>query len=69
MASFSDDFEDEIRRHVAGLKRAIEIPEGLTEDEAVAHVIAAYREETGIELPEADVRADVRAEMTGRPTT
>lgn len=69
MASFADDFENEIRKHVAGLKRGIEIPDGLTEDEAVAHVIAAYRDETGIEVPEADVRAEVRTKMEGRPTT
>lgn len=69
MASFADDFENEIRQHVSGLKQGITIPDGLTEDEAVAHAIETYREATGIELPEDDVRAKVRAKMDGRPTT
>lgn len=69
MASFSDDFENEIRQHVSGLKQGITIPDGLTEDEAVAHVIAVYREQTGVELDDADIRAGIREEMDGRPTT
>jgi hypothetical protein len=51
------------------LDRTINIPDGLTEDQAVAHVIDAYRKETGVELPEADVRAEVREQMEGRETT
>ena len=47
----------------------IEIPDGLTEHQAVAHMIETYRKETGIDLPEADVRAEVRKEMAGRDTT
>jgi hypothetical protein len=40
-----------------------------SEDEAVAFMIDAYSKDTGIELPEADVRAEVRKEMGGRSTT
>ena len=49
--------------------RRIEIPDGLTEDEAVASVIEQYKKETGVELPDADVRAEVREKMAGRTTT
>jgi hypothetical protein len=47
----------------------IEIPDGLTEDEAVAAAIEQYKAATGIELPEADARAEVRKKMAGRETT
>lgn len=70
MASFSDDFEEQIKRQVKEqFDRTIEIPDGLTEDQAVAYVIGAYRKETGVELSDADVRAEVRDEMAGRETT
>jgi hypothetical protein len=66
--------EDEIAREIQRmakeqLDRTIEIPDGLTEDEAVASVIEQYRAMTGIELPEADVRTEVREKMAGRDKT
>jgi hypothetical protein len=62
--------EQEIRRQVEDqLERTIEVPDGLTEDQAVAFVIEAYRNETGVELSEADVRIAVREQMGGRETT
>jgi hypothetical protein len=70
MVEFNDDLEDEIRRQVKEqFDRKIEIPDGLTEDEAVASVIEQYKKETGVELPDADVRAEVREKMAGRDTT
>ena len=64
-----DNLEDEIRRQVKEqFDRRIEIPDGLTEDEAVASVIEQYKKETGVELPEADMRAEVREKMAGRDT-
>jgi len=66
----ADDIEREIRRQVREqFDRRIEIPDGLTEDQAVAFVIEAYRNDTGVDLPEDDVRADVREQMGGRETT
>jgi hypothetical protein len=66
--------EDDIAREIEHLAkeqldRTIEIPDGLTEDEAVAAAIEQYRAMTGIELPEADVRAEVREKMAGRDKT
>jgi hypothetical protein len=63
--------ETHFARHQAKkqLDRTIEIPDGLTEDEAVASVIEQYKAMTDIELPEADVRAEVREKMGGRDTT
>lgn len=70
MASFSDDFEEEIKRQVTEqFDRTINIPDGLTEDQAVAYVIDAYRKQPGVEVSEDDVRAEVRNEMRGRETT
>jgi hypothetical protein len=70
MASLDDELEREMARQAREqFDRVIDIPDGLTEDEAVASVIEQYREMTGITLPEADVRADVRAQMAGRKTT
>jgi hypothetical protein len=70
MSSSADDIAAEIARHVeAEYNRTIEIPDGLTEDQAVDYLIEAYRRETGAELPEADVRAEVREKMDGRETT
>ena len=70
MGSFADDFAADLERQVKEQSsRTIEILDGLTEDEAVAHAIAAYREETGVELADADVRAGIREEMAGRETT
>jgi hypothetical protein len=70
MAELDDNLEDEIRRQVSEqFDRTIEIPDGLTEDEAVASVIEQYKAMTGVELPEADVRAEVREKMEGRSTT
>lgn len=70
MASFADDFAADLERQVKEqFDRRIEIPDGLTEDQAVAYVIDAYRKETGAELTDADVRAEVRKEMGGRETT
>jgi hypothetical protein len=50
-------------------EQRVEIPAGLTEDEAVASIIEQYKQSTGIELADAVVRADVRAQMNGRDTT
>jgi hypothetical protein len=36
---------------------------------AVASAIEQYKAMTGVELPEADVRAEVRKKMAGRDTT
>jgi hypothetical protein len=70
MAELDDNLEDEIRRQVKEqFDRTIEIPDGLTEDEAVASVIEQYKKQTGVELSEADVRAEVREKMDGRDTT
>lgn len=49
--------------------RTIEIPDGQTEDEAVAWVIKQYKRLTGVEFSESDVRAEVRELMGGRETT
>jgi hypothetical protein len=65
-----DDIAREIQRLASEqLDRTIEIPDGLTEDEAVATMIEQHREMTGVELPEADVRAEVREKMAGRDRT
>ena len=70
MSSSADKIAAEIAKQVHDqLDRTIEIPDGLTEDQAVAFMTETYRKETGIELPEADVRAEVRQEMGGRATT
>lgn len=69
-AEFDGELQDEIRRQVKEqFDRTIEIPDGLTEDEAVASVIEQYKKMTGVELSEADVRAEVREKMAGRDTT
>lgn len=47
----------------------ITIPDGLTEDQAVAYYIDEYRKKTGVDLPEENVRAGVREEMQGRELT
>jgi hypothetical protein len=66
----SDDIAREIQRIAKEkIDRTIEIPDDLPEDEAVASAIEQYKAETGIELPEADVRAEVRKKMAGRETT
>jgi hypothetical protein len=66
----ADEIEQEIRRQARKqFGRTINISDGLTEDQAVAFVIEAYRNETGVELSDDDVRADVREEMRGRETT
>jgi hypothetical protein len=65
-----DDIARAIERQVnERFDRRIEIPDGLTEDEAVASAIEQYKAMTGVELPEADVRAEVRKKMAGRDTT
>ena len=70
MSSSADKIAAELARQVEGqLSRTIEIPDGLTEDQAVTYMIEAYRKETGVELPEADVRAEIRKEIAGRETT
>lgn len=70
MASFSDDFADDLERQIKEqYDRTIEIPDGLTEDQAVAFFIDAYRNETGAELADADVRPEIRNKMDGRETT
>lgn len=66
--------EDNLAREIERMTkekydRKIEIPDGLTEDEAVASVIEQYKEMTGLDLPEADVRAEVRKKMAGRDRT
>jgi hypothetical protein len=56
MAS-DDDIAREIQRKAKKqLDRTIEIPDGLTEDEAVTSAIEQYKAMTGIELPEAETR-------------
>jgi len=69
MVEFNDDIDDAVRREAQQYDLRTEIPAGLTEDEAVASMIEQYKHRTGIELPEAVVRADVRAQMNGRETT
>ena len=70
MSSSADKIAAELARQVAEkFSGTVEIPNGLTEDQAVAHMIEAYRKETEIELSEADVRAEVPNEMAGRETT
>jgi len=67
-----DDIAREIRRQAKEQipeRATVEISDGLTEDEAVASAIEQYKALTGIELPEADVRAEVREKMAGRDTT
>lgn len=67
---FDDDFAREVQRIAnEGVDRTINIPDGLTEDEAVATMIEQYKAETGIKRPEADIRAEVRKMMAGRDTT
>jgi len=58
-----DDIAREIQRQAKEQvpeRTRIEIPDGLTEDEAVASVIAQYKSMTGVEIPDADARAEVR---------
>jgi hypothetical protein len=70
MVEFDDNLEDEICRQAKEqLDPTIEIPDGLTEDKAVAFAIDQYKAMTGNDLPEADVRAEVREKMDGRETT
>ncbi|PND58131.1 hypothetical protein CRM90_09090 [Mycobacterium sp. ENV421] len=70
MASFSDDIAADLERQIKEqYDRTIEIPDGLTEDQAVAYFIDAYRKETGAELTDADVRPEIRKKMEGRETT
>jgi hypothetical protein len=65
-----DDIAREIQSHAREqIDRTIDIPDGLTEDEAVASVIEQYKAETGIALPKVDVRVEVREKMGGRDTT
>jgi hypothetical protein len=60
----SDDLEKDIMRQVedatAHLDQTIEVPTDGTEDEAVASVISGYRNRTGVDLDESEVRAEVR---------
>jgi hypothetical protein len=66
----ADDITREIERQVhERYDRTIEIPDGLTEDEAVASVIDQYKAMTGVNLDGADVRAEVRKKMGGRDRT
>ncbi|QZA09629.1 hypothetical protein K3U94_10630 [Mycolicibacter heraklionensis] len=68
--SSSDDLAAELIKQVhEQFDRTINIPDGLTEDEAVAYLVAEYKKETGVELDADDVRADVREQMQGRTTT
>ncbi|BCZ24859.1 hypothetical protein MYSE111917_16590 [Mycobacterium senriense] len=64
-----DALQRELERITKEHDRTIEIPDGLTEDEAVASAIEQYKEMTGMELAEEDVRAEVRRKMAGRDTT
>ena len=67
MAEWDGNLEDEIRRQVKEqFDRTIEIPDGLTEEEAVASVIEQYKKMTGVQLSEADVRGR-GARENGRP--
>jgi hypothetical protein len=68
--SSADEIAAELERQVhEQFDRTSEIPDGLTEDEAVAHLIEAYRKETGADLSDADVRPEVRKQMAGRDKT
>ena len=67
MVEFNDDIDDAVRREANNMART-EIPAGQA-SEAVASMIEQYKPHTGIELPEAVVLPDVRAQMHGRETT
>lgn len=65
-----DDIAREIQHQAREqIDRTIEIPDDLTQDEAVASVIEQYKAETGRALHKVDVRAEVREKMGGRGTT
>jgi hypothetical protein len=66
MVELNGDFDDAVRREAQQYDLRTEIPAGLTEDEAVASMIEQYKQRTGIEQPEAVVRADVRADERAR---
>ncbi|WP_349268972.1 hypothetical protein MPNTM1_04192 [Mycolicibacterium parafortuitum] len=66
----ADGIAREIERQVQEqVDRTIEIPDGLNEDQAVSFVMEHYGQMTGVDLAEADVRAEVREQMAGRETT
>ena len=66
----TDDIAKEIERLAKEqFDRTINIPDGLTKDQAVEFVINAYRDETGVELEEAAVSEEVRTQMGGAETT
>ena len=66
----ADDIAREIERQVhEQFDRTIEIPDGLDEDEAVRFVVDQYKQVTGVDLDEGDVRAEVREQMAGRDRT
>lgn len=66
----ADDIAREIERQVhEQFDRTIEIPDGLDEDQAVRFVVDRYKQMTGVDLDEEDVRAEVREQMNGRDTT
>ena len=68
--SSADDISAEISKQVhEQLDQTINVPDALSENEAVAFVIDAYRKETCLELPEVDVRTEVREQMQGRSST
>lgn len=69
MASTDDTAAELIKQVHEQFDRTINIPDGLTEDEAVAFVIEAYKKETGLKLDADDVRTGVRERMEGRTTT
>ena len=67
----SDDLEDEIRRQVKEqYDRTIEVPRMVSpRTKPLRSWSDGTRERKGIELPEADVRAEVREKMGSRDTT
>jgi len=70
MVEFDKNFEKDLQRQAdEQLKRTIEIPDGMSEDDAVAFVIKTYKDDTGVDLDEAAVRESVREQMGGSATT
>jgi hypothetical protein len=68
--SSADEIAAEIaRKATEQVDQTIEVPGGLTEDQAVESTINYIRAQTGYEPPEAEVRAEVREQMEGRATT
>ena len=68
--SSADEIAAEIARKAKEqIDQTIEVPSGLTEDQAVEWITNDIKNQTGYEPPEAEVRAEVRKQMQGRATT